>query len=621
MLKFESGVGQITIWENVGGARGAQLLTTKIPLTPGPLVVVVKDAWPPSKATNIEPIAASFVPPTSGSAVRLFNLAQDVKSAGLKGGSDSTVLVDKVLYSLGSKWAPVPIGAQSYTVFSDGGAGTRLASSPFTAPIAPMVFTLFLLGSANFGYTLAPQLDAPEKGPCRPAVRQLHHRQIAAATTVGSPMQCADLASSEQTISSYFGVEHYLAFDSTQLGIPALGFRMYSDRNLDLHHGEGLWLQLLQVSVGRQNSPIGRRHDKAVKLKSSTYMWRPDFVEQTGELVSTTGATVAMMQQTVYYTSKDTIEADLVVQALYEPSTTTLLLTGRPNPANTFVTIHELGWNKDRRALQIGVVLKTNLTHGAGGTAAGCIAAGICEPLTMRAVVSVSLAGCAGAGDGAGCGNLSVSFVCWSPPPPPAGAQCELTKQSSHLLCVKNKTFGCYANNTMWTSDVNGARCMGIFSCAGVSGVDCPGTGTLIGQRTHCRCLSPPPQRSCNYTFSFALPANNKPAHLHAAVEFVNESVFSSRLLSKDGAAVQQQSNTTKIINAWLAEAAPLQAGTDLDERERTMYYRSWLNYWQMVSIGQGNWSGQPVISSSKTSCESAVKPLSAGTEPSCCLV
>ena len=114
----------------------------------------------------------------------------------------------------------------------------------------------------------------------------------------------------------------------------------------------------------------------------------------------------------------------------------------------------------------------TGLSHAAGGTAAGCIAAGICEPLTLRAVVSIS---CSNHRDDC---NLSVTSVCGSPPPPPVGAQCELTKQVSHLLCVKNKTFGCYSNGTMWTSDVNGARCMGIFDCAGVSAVDRPGTGT-----------------------------------------------------------------------------------------------------------------------------------------------
>jgi hypothetical protein len=38
---FKPGKGTITIWENTGGTRGAQLYQLKgIPLTPGPLVVV-----------------------------------------------------------------------------------------------------------------------------------------------------------------------------------------------------------------------------------------------------------------------------------------------------------------------------------------------------------------------------------------------------------------------------------------------------------------------------------------------------------------------------------------------------------------------------------------------------
>lgn len=68
--------GTITIWENVGGKRGKQLfLLSGIPLTPGPLLVVVKVAssltgqpdkyWPPTLADSIETIAASckFWPP------------------------------------------------------------------------------------------------------------------------------------------------------------------------------------------------------------------------------------------------------------------------------------------------------------------------------------------------------------------------------------------------------------------------------------------------------------------------------------------------------------------------------------------------------------------------------
>jgi hypothetical protein len=42
---FKPGSGTITIWENVGGVRGAQIYSLpKIPLTPGPLLVVIKVA-------------------------------------------------------------------------------------------------------------------------------------------------------------------------------------------------------------------------------------------------------------------------------------------------------------------------------------------------------------------------------------------------------------------------------------------------------------------------------------------------------------------------------------------------------------------------------------------------
>ena len=62
-----AGKGTITIWENIGGTRGKQLFQLKaIPLTPGPLVVVMKVAssvtsqptkyWPPSLPDSVETI-------------------------------------------------------------------------------------------------------------------------------------------------------------------------------------------------------------------------------------------------------------------------------------------------------------------------------------------------------------------------------------------------------------------------------------------------------------------------------------------------------------------------------------------------------------------------------------
>jgi hypothetical protein len=147
---FRVGTGTFTVWESTGGTRGAQLLSMSIPLTPGPLVVVIKDgcpnrnsptnkcapAWPPSKSTAVETIAASFVPPKSGSAVRLFNLAADVQAAGLTNGASKT-LVSGVKFTLGSVWAPIPAASDTFTATST--SGDKLASAPMTPPLAPQV--------------------------------------------------------------------------------------------------------------------------------------------------------------------------------------------------------------------------------------------------------------------------------------------------------------------------------------------------------------------------------------------------------------------------------------------------------------------------------------------------
>ena len=127
----------------------------------------------------METIAASFVPPKQGSAVRLFNLAVDVPSAGLQDGSGKA-LAAGVKYTLGSTWAGVPSTQQTFAAVAssstvDGGDTTNgtaaaLAKAPFTPPSAPQVFTAFLMGSKGYGYSLLPQLDAPETGPCKPAV-------------------------------------------------------------------------------------------------------------------------------------------------------------------------------------------------------------------------------------------------------------------------------------------------------------------------------------------------------------------------------------------------------------------------------------------------------------------
>ncbi len=83
---FKPGTGSITIWENTGGTRGAVLYSKQgIPLTPGPLMVVIKVAssqvanttgyWPPALPDAIETIAASYIESASMSKLRLFNLS------------------------------------------------------------------------------------------------------------------------------------------------------------------------------------------------------------------------------------------------------------------------------------------------------------------------------------------------------------------------------------------------------------------------------------------------------------------------------------------------------------------------------------------------------------------
>ncbi len=160
---FAGGKGTITLKDHT---TGAVLLTAAIPLTPGPLVVVVKDTWPPKEVKNVETIAASFVPPLNGSAVRLFNLASDIKFSGLKESNGKT-LADQIQYSLGSRWIPISGDSQTLTAFEDGGG--ILAAVTTTPPSAPQVFTAFLMGSAKYKYSLLPQVDAPETGPCKPS--------------------------------------------------------------------------------------------------------------------------------------------------------------------------------------------------------------------------------------------------------------------------------------------------------------------------------------------------------------------------------------------------------------------------------------------------------------------
>jgi hypothetical protein len=162
---FQDGTGTIDIYASTNGAKGSLLLSTVIPLTPGPLVVVIKDFWPPTSYTNVETIAASYVPVSSGSGVRLFNLSPDTPSAFMK--VNGTIVVEDIAYSIGSVWAPIPADTADFTIFNNV-TGVEVATDTFTPPQAPFVFTNFLIGLGNVssGSTYAtrtvPLIDAPE---------------------------------------------------------------------------------------------------------------------------------------------------------------------------------------------------------------------------------------------------------------------------------------------------------------------------------------------------------------------------------------------------------------------------------------------------------------------------
>jgi polygalacturonase len=410
-------------------------------------------------------------------------------------------------------------------------------------------------------------------------------------------IECADLRSSQHVLSSYWGSHHFLRYDNTTaqpkpalgqnlghpaLGMPALGWQMYSDRSLQLHHGAGLWLQLLGLWVD------------TARVEGTGYSWRPDFVRQSGKAQ----LSPVSVESKVYYSDMNTVEADFNVS--WSSGQAVLELVGIPNPANTYVTTHPLS---SSGSTKLAVTLSTNLTHGAGGTIAGCIAAKACTPLTLHAVVSVSASEC---GD-IGCGNLTVKSVCASPPVV-KGPQCALTKQTSHSMCVLGKTYGCFPNNkSMWVS-----ACRGVFACSGINDVNCPGTGPKISGRNYCGCAPPPPERSCNYSFSYKPlePSSiSSKASLHAKFQFVNATVM-AKLLAPGNTQLDEvspprgHSDTTAAIDAWLAEAEPPSAASGLTEEERITYYRSWFNYWmqiETITAGTNGETGMPMICSSKS--------------------
>ena len=161
---FEIGSGLIQIYQNNGGSRGELLVQTMIPLTPGPLVVVVKDYWPPKTERNIETIAAAYAPPTApNSGVRLFNLSPDTQQAGLE--FNSKVVVNDIDYSTSSVWVKVPQDVKATFTAFDSSSNKALASIAYTPPSAPFVFTSFLVGVQSeqaYGTRIVPLVDAPE---------------------------------------------------------------------------------------------------------------------------------------------------------------------------------------------------------------------------------------------------------------------------------------------------------------------------------------------------------------------------------------------------------------------------------------------------------------------------
>ena len=182
---FKPGTGTITIWENVGGARSAEPLYTLkgIPLTPGPLLVVIKVAssqvanasgdWPPALPDSVETVAASYVQSDSFSKVRLFNLSPDTKSAGMTSTANGTAeIVSGVDYSLGSSWVRVPTAAATFG-FVDDGTKKVIATKTLTPGAPPIGNTNVLIGlqGANAGPYTAQAValqDAPEGGTCHP---------------------------------------------------------------------------------------------------------------------------------------------------------------------------------------------------------------------------------------------------------------------------------------------------------------------------------------------------------------------------------------------------------------------------------------------------------------------
>eukprot|EP01062_Namystynia_karyoxenos_P005974 TRINITY_DN1207_c0_g1_i1.p1 TRINITY_DN1207_c0_g1~~TRINITY_DN1207_c0_g1_i1.p1 ORF type:complete len:552 (+),score=195.16 TRINITY_DN1207_c0_g1_i1:80-1657(+) len=172
---FDVGTGTITVWENVGGTRGQKLLTVPdLPLTPGPLVVVLKcpeptesahPCWPPQDpqlGASIETIAASYSPEASGSKVRLFNLAAGAKTASLTLAGGNGTLASSIKFGQGSDWMQVPVSGDKFTATD----GSKAIATSTVTPQNKEVLTMWLIGNENAtDAAYKTQLEALEDAP------------------------------------------------------------------------------------------------------------------------------------------------------------------------------------------------------------------------------------------------------------------------------------------------------------------------------------------------------------------------------------------------------------------------------------------------------------------------
>ena len=121
------------------------------------------------------------VPPTGNqtATVRLFNLAPDIKRAGMASSTAGSPHVADVKYGLGSQWESFEQGAQTFSFFDDTHSpAVKVLSATGTPARPPIGSTQFLLGLLGGGAKGPPSSvtalssrllhDAPEGGVCKP---------------------------------------------------------------------------------------------------------------------------------------------------------------------------------------------------------------------------------------------------------------------------------------------------------------------------------------------------------------------------------------------------------------------------------------------------------------------